>query len=216
MGISFSAAFTYFPPSRTGSHSINSVLSQRLGSDYAPFGRSELFNSLHKIDQNSFLELNGDHTRAIMIYRLFPEACEFRSVATFREPVGRVASLYSYTCDLLGIQPNLEAFDPWIRYVFCNRYNGMWRSHGLQTDIFFDEHGRQCVDRVYSTSRMADILNWLVPGSGSDIPHVNQCKTKFDVSDLKRSTQRILLDMIAPDIEYWESLSASNGLLQRA
>lgn len=180
-----------------------------------PFGEAQLFAALAHQDPNSYIELNGDHTRAHMLHRLIPETIDFRSVATFREPVQRVASLYSYTCDMLGIVPDNAAFDSWVRLVFCNRFNSLWRSHGLQTDIFFDDYGLQCVDRVYAMNRIPDLVDWLVPGAGGDLPHINQCKTKFHIGDLKLSTQRILLDMIAPDLEYWESLVSNGGMLKK-
>lgn len=213
MGISFAAEFCYFPPARTGSHSVHSVLLSRFGKDYTPFGQSDLLARVADQHKHGYFELNGDHTRATMIHRLAPETRQFRSVATFREPMSRVASIYSYTCDVLGSTSSMESFDEWVRLVFCNRYNSMGRAHGLQTDVIFDDYGLPCVDRVYTIDRIGELLDFLVPGSGLDAPRINQSSVTYPVADLKLSTQRILQNFISQDLEFWDAIRAADGLI---
>lgn len=134
-------------------------------------------------------------------------------MSVFRDPLARVSSIYAYTSQLVGVSTSLEGFDEWVRHVFCNRYNDVWKAHGLQVDVFSDQFGYPCVSRIYALERLADMADYLVPGAGAELPHINASNNCHKVSDLKLSTQRILLDMIAPDIEFQENLNAAGGLL---
>ena len=148
-----------------------------------------------------------------MVQRLLPETRRYRSVSAFRNPFSRVCSLYSYTSQLLDIETSLDGFDNWVRHVFCNPFNEMWRAHGLQVDRFFDQTARPCVDRVYAGERLRDLADFLIPGSGSDLPHLNRSSLQPAVSDLRPSTQAILCDAIRRDLDFWDELSQAGGCL---
>lgn len=211
MGISIEEEFCYFPPARTGSHSVNLVLRQFLKNKYKDF--HELPKNLFAERQygNFFYEWGGDHTRAAMFYRLMPQASHFRSASSFRDPLQRVASIYAYTSEKLGVATNIEKFDDWVRLVFCNNYNDIWLAHGLQTSIFMDSRSLPCVTRIYAIDRLADLLEFLLPGSGAEVPQVNSSSAHYLVYDLRASTQRRLLNRILPDLEFWDSLRIANG-----
>lgn len=214
MGISFSRRFCYFGPARTGSHAVQDRLQACLGKDFMLFRDNSNFDVFLETHGDSYFEFNGDHCRAVTIHRLFPETLAFRSAATFRDPFRRVESLFCFTAAQSGAEISQMAFERWVDLVFCNPFNPVNRAHRLQADIFMNDLGIPCVDRVYDTERLDELIGYLLGPEGHDepLPIVNGSAHSVGVGMLGAAVLNRLVSAIAPDIAFWETLQASHGV----
>lgn len=214
MGMSFSRKFCFFGPGRTGTHSIESSLRERLSDDYLLFEDQALIDRFGAIQPNEYFEYNGNHTRATMLYRRIPEAEQFRSAASFREPFSRIESLYCHTAALSGVPISQQAFEQWVELVFLNAYHPIYRSHRLQTDLFYDDAGRICVDRIFATSKSKELLGYLLDEDPVALPnrHINRSSHNVSVTLLTSNVMDALVQSIARDLTFWNKLQATNGI----
>ena len=217
MGISINHKIIFVGPARTGTHTVEHILHEYFGESYVSFSDLKLRKYNHLMSGDKYFEWGGSHLSIQSIAKIWPGyESDFITYATFRDPLARVESLYSYMSERFGQDVTQGGFERWVAQVFCNSYSPVWKAHGLQTGLIMSELGVPAIHNVFSSARVKDLLKEAI---GKDmhsdaVPVLNKSKKKVSVQNMNPAILSNLIGKISDDLAFWENLKGAGGVLR--